>query len=151
MKSNMGVVEWPKVCTRRESENVNLFPRSYHLTATEKSDFTTTWPWRVWIRDYENVEGGVGGGGKRLLGRKKENLYPTHPLKLMRRNLSPRTSNNSTFFHHQQCSSYGSFSRILMILFYKQNERNFNSTESYEGSWHVKRCQSRFSLGTRQL
>ena len=97
MKSNMGVVEWPKVCTRRESENVNLFPRSYHLTTTEKSDFTTTWPWRVWIRDYKNVEGGEGGG-KRLLGRKKENLHPTHPLKLMRRNLSSRTSNNSTFF-----------------------------------------------------
>ena len=26
-----------------------------------------------------------------------------------------------------------------MILFYKQNDKNFNSTESYEGSWHVKR------------
>ena len=41
---------------------------------------------------------GWGGGGKRLLGRKEENLHPTHPLKLMRRNLWPRTSNNSTFF-----------------------------------------------------
>ena len=76
MKSNMGVVEWPKVCTRRESENVNLVPRSYYLTATEKSDFTTTWPWRVWIRDYENVEGGEGG--EEVIG-EKEGKSPPYP------------------------------------------------------------------------
>ena len=62
-----------------------------------------------------------------MLGRKEENLPPTHPFLLRKINLSPRTSNNSTFFRHQWCSTYGNFSRILMILFYKQNEKNYNS------------------------
>ena len=34
-----------------------------------------------------------------------------------------------------------------MILFYKQNEKNFNSTESYEGSWHVKRWRVQSETG----